>query len=307
MNAKQIHRFVQHYLESTDCRIIEKSPAHFKVKLSPLADRILTNRPYYWGFVDRTGAEPETMSFLFVTDKEKYDQSVEEQTAKDGPDQTDAALARSFGYVHATTAGARMPREDLYYGSKRLEQLFEAARSGGSYVCLFQEPDTKKSHPMESTAYTPWLGLNMRVEFQCDRKREEIHSFGVSLATGQCVEQFQDRLSGLRMTPRLPPNVHIARSSVTLHKAAGMIEQTLEKKLRTYDYGWAEEAAQRLEEEQQLIAHYYDAMLASAEEEAKTHIQTQFENRKAEIDWQYKPRVLASAINCGIFHLAGID
>jgi len=306
MNTKQIHRFVQHYLESTDCQIIEKSPAHFKVKLSPLADRILTNRPYYWGFVDRTGAEPETMSFLFVTDKERYDRAQEEQAGSE-PDQTDAALARSFGYVHGTTAGARMPREDLYYGSRRLEQLFEAARSGGSYVCLFQEPELRKSHPLQSTAYTPWLGVNLMVEFQCDRKREEIHSYGISLATGQVVEQFQERLAGMRMTPRLPPNIHIARSAITLHRAAGLVEQALEKKLRSYDYSWAQEAAERLEEEQQLIAHYYEALLSSAEEEQRANIEAQFENRKAEIDWQYKPRVQASAINCGIFHLAGID
>ncbi|RXZ78784.1 hypothetical protein EBB07_25585 [Paenibacillaceae bacterium] len=315
MNVKQIHRYVQHYLEATDCRILEKSPAHFKVKLSPQADRVLTGRSYYWSFVDRTGAEPETMSFLFVTDKHKYDQASEADqisAALASPDHTiaaaDAAIGRSLGHMHGSLATVRMPREDIHFGSRRLEQIFEAAQTDGSYVFLFQEPTTRSQHPLESTAYTPWLGVNLVVGFQCDRKREEFHSFGVSLATGQCVEQFHDRLSKLKMTPRLPANVHVARNGITLNKALSTIETLLERKLRAGDFKWAEAAAKRLELEQQLMSHYYEPLLKSAVEgEVRQKIEEQYKSRQAEIDWQFRPRVTVSAINCGIFHLQGID
>lgn len=40
----------------------------------PRADRMLTDRPYYWGFVERTGVDPETLSFSFVFDPQKYDE-----------------------------------------------------------------------------------------------------------------------------------------------------------------------------------------------------------------------------------------
>lgn len=49
----------------------------FHGKVVSLADRELTNRPYYWSFVDRIGGEPETMTYLFVTDKNKYDAAEE--------------------------------------------------------------------------------------------------------------------------------------------------------------------------------------------------------------------------------------
>ena len=62
------------YLEATECTVIEKSPEHVTVKLSPQADKMLTNRPYYWGFVERTGAPAETLSFNFVFDPENYDE-----------------------------------------------------------------------------------------------------------------------------------------------------------------------------------------------------------------------------------------
>lgn len=310
MNEKQIHKFVHRYLEATQCSILEKSPSHFTVKLSPAADRELTNRPFYWSFVDRTSTEPETMTFLFVTDTEKYDATIavpNPPTAAQSA--TDAALGRSFGFVqnNLSSSGIRMPREDLYFGSRKLEQLFSDARSLGSYVNLFQEPDKRANNPFHSSPYTAWLGVNMRVEFACDRKREEIHSYGISLATGQIVEQFHDRLQALKLTPRLPANIHMTKNGISLTKALGIMEQSLERKLKAYDYSWAEEASARLEEELERIRSYYKPLVNVAEEEAKQQIEEQFVQREAEIQWQYKPRVTASAINCGIFHLEGID
>ncbi|WP_314000800.1 YqhG family protein [uncultured Paenibacillus sp.] len=315
MNAKQVHKFVERYLEATGCAVLERSPAHFKVKLSPAADRALTNRPYYWSFVDRVGAEPETMSFLFVTDAAKYEEieavSVPPQQQQPGPDSVEtgvnAALIRSFGHVNASAIGARMPRENLYYGSGRMNQLFDTVRQNGKFVYLFQQPDAKAAHPFDSAAYTPWLGINVKVGFECDRKREELHSYGVSLATGVCVDRFYDRLLGLRMTPRLPPNVHVAKSGLTLGKAAAIAEAALERRLKHYDYGWAEEAAARLADELRQLGAYYEPMLKHAEEEQREAISRQYENRKAEIVWQLQPRVTASVINCGVFHLAGIE
>jgi hypothetical protein len=315
MNAKQIHRFVERYLEATGCAILEKSPAHFKVKLSPAADRELTNRPYYWSFVDRTGAEPETMTLLLVTDSAKYDA----MTAGPGGSETSAqagtsgaaeqagmaALSRSFGFVPAGL-GARMPRDDLYFGSRRLEQLFAAARRGGRYVCLFQQPDERALHPYDSMPCTPWLGVNVKVGFVCDMKREEMHAFGVSLATGAVVEQFFDRLHGMKLTPRLPANVHVTGASLSLKKAADLIEQTLMKKLKACDYGWAAAASERLKEELAQLAHYYEPLLASADEAERERIAAQYEARKEEIRWQLKPRVVTEVVSAGLFHLTGL-
>ncbi|GLX68165.1 YqhG family protein [Paenibacillus glycanilyticus] len=310
MNSKQVHKYVQRYLEATQCAILEKSPAHFKVKLSPVADRELTNRPFYWSFVDRTGSEPETMTYLFVTDQEKYEDNVNAPALAPAPatSAVDAALNRSFGFVNNNLAnGVRTHREDLYFGSRKLEQLFGAAKNSGSYVNLFQEPERRSNTPFQSTPYTQWLGVNMRVEFACDRKREEIHSYGVSLATGLVVENFYDRLKNLKLTPRLPANVHVTRNGLSFAKALNLVETSLERKLKGYDYSWAEDATARLEEELARIRHYYDPMVQQAEEEVKSAIEEQFNQRQTEIRWQYEPRVTASAINCGIFHLEGIE
>ncbi|MHA6484779.1 YqhG family protein [Paenibacillus sp. strain BS8-2] len=316
MNEKQIHKFVGRFLDATGCSVLEKSNAHYMVKLSPAADRELTNRPYYWSFVDRIGSEPETMTFLFVTDKPKYEAMIAKpeptsaaSTASDPmASSADAALARSFGFINSSIAApARVPREDLYFGSRKLDVLFGATLSKGSYVYLFQDPDKRGGNPYSSTPYTAWLGVNLRVELTCDRKRDEIHSFGVSLVTGHIVEGFHDQLQLLKLTPRLPANIHLARNGISYNKALSLIEQALERKLKSYDYRWAEDASARLQEELRRINSYYEPLIANALPENLSAIQEQFSQRQAEIKWQYEPRVTASAINCGIFHLEGID
>lgn len=82
MSPHEVQAYVLTYLEALDCQIMERSPAHVTVKLSPEADKALTNRPYYWGFVERTGAPAETMSFTFIFDPDSYQQATEAAEAK---------------------------------------------------------------------------------------------------------------------------------------------------------------------------------------------------------------------------------
>lgn len=282
MTQKQVQQYVMRYLEATGCHFIEKSPAHAMVKLSPQADRSLTNRPYYWGYVDQTGVEPETMRIMFIFDPEHKDVP---PTPLPGP------------------GVQRIPREEITYGCRKLDQFFEAAKAGGSYVYLFEQPNSDHKKAASSMPYHTWLGLNVKVEFACDMKREEIHSYGISLATGEIAEQFHERLSGRKMSPKLPANVHVAPNAITLNRARTLIEQKLEKKLKTYDTAWAEEARKRLQDEIARIDYFYEEQLKTPEEAKKKEIEEQYANRKKEITWQYEPRIAVSVINCGIFHL----
>ncbi|MCY7560512.1 YqhG family protein, partial [Paenibacillus macerans] len=113
MTSEQIRKLVMTYLEATECQFLEKSPYHVTVKLSPRADRDLTNRPYYWGFIERTGAEPETMSFSFIFDPERHREAEAGQAAGPKPGRGAAAgpnagkgAAAGFSGSGPATAGA---------------------------------------------------------------------------------------------------------------------------------------------------------------------------------------------------------
>jgi hypothetical protein len=87
------------------------------------------------------------------------------------------------------------------------------------------------------------------------------------------------------------------------------LENALERKVKAADFSWAVEADNRRQEERNRINQYYGPMLekSGVEEEQKTALAARLKQREEEIEWQYRPRVVVSVINCGIFHLPGID
>ncbi len=302
MSPQQVQDHMLTYLKSTECQIIEKSPCHVTVKLSPQADKQLTNRPYYWGFVERTGAEPETLSFTFVFDPEQYDKN--EQSRAEQPKQQDI-LSRYFGTAPMVPriGPGRIQREDVLYGSGRLQQIWNAARQEGSCLYLFEQPAALQRETLFSAAYEPWLGICYKVELSCDVKKEELHFIGMSLVTGQIVSPFPEQLQGKILSPRLPENIHIQPASITLSKAADALEAYMSRQLAEMDYGWAEQARERLKEELAVIDIYYDDLLKEPDDEKLAGIREQYANRRSETTWQYEPKVHLSAITCGLFHL----
>ncbi|WP_068786234.1 YqhG family protein [Paenibacillus phocaensis] len=315
MTREQIRDYVMTYLEATECQFLEKSPHHVTVKLSPRADRDLTNRPYYWGFIERTGAEPETMSFSFVFDPEAHQAAENAKAARESPSpgpqqqmeaaQEDALLGRYFGAVRPlpVLGPGRIQREELAFGSPRLKQIFEAARKGGRFVYLFEEPGQRQRLALLPAAYEPWLGVCFKVEFCCDMKREELHYYGVSLLTGAIDESFQARLTTKPMVPRLPENVHIEPTQLSLDAGRAALEQRLADRIAGYDDTWAQEARERLNDELALIDAYYKDLVKDPEPERAQEATEQYEARREEIRWQYEPRIVVSALGCGIFHL----
>lgn len=316
MTHEQIREFVMTYLEATECNILEKSPYHVTVKLSPRADRDLTNRPYYWGFIERTEAEPETMSFSFIFDPEQH-QAAEKKaqaasnkggSASPSGEATadgDRILGRYFGGVRPLPilGPGRIQREELTFGSPRLKQIFEAARRGGRYVYLFEETAARQRLSLLPAAYEPWLGVCFKIEFCCDMKREELHNYGISLLSGRLDESFQDRLAATNLSPRLPENVHIEPTELTLDEGRQALEARIAAKLESYDESWATAARERLNDELALIDAYYCDLLKDPDPERAAGAQEQYEARRSEIRWQYEPRIVVTALGCGIFHL----
>lgn len=308
MNTEQVKSFVTRYLETLDCQIIEKSPAHLTVKLSPEADKDLTNRPYYWDFVQRCGVEPETMTMKWILDPSiPIPEPPKKAPQPAAPENdSDSILGRYFGFT-PTPVYVHIPTDEVTYGSRRLEQLFNSVRNKGKYVQLFEDqgPLIPGSGAWGSTPnpYESWLNVNFKVELACDMKRSEIHSLGVHLGTGEIREGFYGWVHDKKLTPRIPANIHMMRGKVSLNRASLFLEEYLTKKLKQYDHTWALEAHDRLEEEVLRIRSYYESLLQNAEQGDRSKIEDQWNHRKQELEWQYMPRMHAFVINCGLFHL----
>lgn len=330
LSPQQVRKQVMDYLDATECTIIEVSPLHVTAKLSPRADRMLTDRPYYWGFVERTGVQPETLSFTFVFDPEKYDALAAEAAAAPraqhggagspaagggsgasagaapgGADPQDGILARYFGVVPMVPriGPGMIRREDVIYGSKRLRQIWAAARDEGKCLQLFEDPGSRQRMTLFSAAYEPWLGVCYKVEMTCDLKREELHYLGVSLTSGIIDANFGKKLDSRELTPRLPENIHIQPSELTVATGADRLEVYLTSQLAKLDYSWAEEARERLRLELSIVDIYYEELLKEQDEEKRLAIEEEYNRRRKETAWQYEPQIAVSAVTYGLFHL----
>src|SRR5690606_17967373 len=138
-------------------------------------------------------APAETMTLTLVFDPEA---EPAEETRSAGPTA-----------VRSLYAPGRPPREVITYGCRRLEQMFRTVRRHGMYAMLYEQPEEPHSAPRRKTSsrpYTTWLAVNFKVEYACDMKREDIHSLGISLSSGEVVDRFHSILERKHLTPRLP-------------------------------------------------------------------------------------------------------
>ncbi|MEC0248540.1 YqhG family protein, partial [Paenibacillus chitinolyticus] len=201
----------------------------------------------------------------------------------------------------------RVPRDEVTFGSRRLQQLFATALNNGRFTRLFEVPPQAAGSSLPGRSapltYCSWMNVNYKVEYACDMKRSEVHSLAIQMTTGEIREEFHPSMLTRKLAPKLPVNIHLLGDNLTLSRAASILEDYLEQKIRRTDHRWADRANQVLAEEHQLVRLYYEGMLAAAEPEAREELEIRYAARQAEVDWQYRPRVHVSVINCGLFHL----
>lgn len=343
MNKQQIQQFVHQYLEATGCTILEKSPVHVKVKLSPDADKDLTNRPYYWNFVERTGAEPETMTFTFVFDEEAFETSqsnappsggqriraagshasasraqpgsaqsnpVQSVHSPAGPAQTGASTQQT-----AQTSDSILSR---YLGIVPAAQrtLHETLHYGSSRLqqmirmvkqkgkfVLLFEEPNDSIHPVTQTKEYTSW---LGANYKVEYACDMKRSELYSLGISLSTGEIVTNFQEILNRKRLTPRLPARthlKETISIARAVQQLERYIEAEIFKQDHSWSYEAKERMEEEKERIESYYKEMLDRVESEEKDEVAAEYENRLQEIEWQYQPHITASVINCGIFNL----
>ncbi len=134
MQQHEIHNYLYNFFEANNCEILERSPHLLDVQLTIEMDKLLMNRPFYWHYLEKTGGVPNPMRLTLITNPENEE--------NDG--------------------------ELIHYGSPRLHQIFQTTKELGSYIRLYEDV---RHNGSTHTPLHPWLGINIKVSYQCDRKR----------------------------------------------------------------------------------------------------------------------------------------
>lgn len=258
MQQEKIHSYLESFFKANSCDIIENEPGYLTVQLTINMDKELMNRPFYWHYLEKTNGVPNPMKLTLITDQQK--------------------------------APGDLKGEVMHFGAPRLHQIFQSTTRLGSYIRLFE----KVTSPGGSIPLHPWLCANFMVSYQCDMKKDQLHSIGLHLVSGTLVENFQEKLEKLELTPKIPDLCFNMTPLIKPQSGLKRIEQFIEQSISRQDHSWADSARQRWNEDLKLLDHFYEDL---DEKPDCYHLE------KEALRELYEPQINVSVQNGGIFYL----
>jgi hypothetical protein len=258
MHQPEIHQFLEQYFVANECPILQNQPGYLTVQLTVELDKELMNRPFYWHYLEKTGGVPNPIQLTFITNHQMAPDSIK--------------------------------GEGIHFGSPRLHQIFQSTKKLAGHIRLYENHNRQ----YQQTPLLPWLCMNVKISFQCDRKRDCFYSIGLQLINGKMVEGFHDKLLKLQLTPKIPDYSFTLSPLIKPKSGMTRIENYLKQLIEMEDHQWADEARKRWEADLNLLNHFYE------NDEDKNE---SYDIEKQALKEQYEPKIRISYINGGLFYL----
>jgi hypothetical protein len=260
VQQQEIHNFLVKYFTANQCEILENTGSYLTVQLTIELDKELMNRPFYWHYLEKTGGVPNPMKLTLITDQKKTPDDIK--------------------------------GEVIHFGSPRLHQIFNSTKNLAGYIRLYEDHQATMG---QQVPLRPWLGMNVKISYQCDRKRDVFRSIGLQLINGQIIENFHDELIRLQLARKIPDYSFTLSPLIMPNSGVTRIQNMIRSNILEEDHSWANEARERWSKDLRLLEHFYEEV----EEKGES-----YENEKRALQEQYEPKVQISIINGGIFYLS---
>jgi len=257
MKQEAIHDYLYHYFKASGCTILENRPGFLKIKLTIELDKLLMNRPFYWHYVEKLDQRGETQTLALKTNSEEDE------------------------------------GEFIHFGSPRLHQIFQSSKTLSPSIRLYEALNPEVS---QAPLY-PWLGLNTKISYCSDWKRDYTLSLGINLVNGTIVKSFQESMMILSLTPKIPDFCYTLSPMIKPINGLYRLEKIIEELIQNDKHDWANIAMKRWEADLQLLTQFYE------DYEGEEKITALFEQEKQALEDQYKPYVDVTIINGGLFYL----
>ncbi|MFP7493650.1 YqhG family protein [Terribacillus saccharophilus] len=266
MDRRTLHQFLRKFFLSSGCQLQEETDGMLRFLLTAELDEELMNRPFYWRYKKRLGQEGEPMELTLLTDPN----------------------------ITAEKA------EHIHFGSPRLHKIFRLIRDSAQVARLYEKVDSAARTPLY-----PWLIRNMSVHFSGKRKRTETHSIGLQLLNGQLATDWMENFTHVEFKQQISDHCYCLSPIIRYQSGYQRISSYMQTYLDTIDDGWVRETTQTLQQEEALLAHFFDQ--SKQEEEEKDVLETRAALYQNELDAVHKrlsPSIQIETINAGIFYLS---
>ncbi|MFJ7677967.1 YqhG family protein [Peribacillus sp. NPDC097197] len=260
MQQQEIHDFLITYFQSNACEVLENTSSYLTVQLTIEMDKELMNRPFYWHYLEKTGGIPNPGMLTFIT--------------------------------HPELAPPDLKGEIIHFGSPRLHQIIQSTKRLAGFIRLFEDRPPLKTG---QSPLFPWLTQNVKISYQCDRKKDIFMSIGLNLISGEFIEGFNERLLSVKVTPKIPDYSFTLSPLIMPKSGLSRLDTYIRKSFENDDHTWAEEAMERWQTDLNLLEHFYKDM----EEKSESYF-----TEKQALQAQYEPNIQITIINGGLFYLS---
>ena len=254
MKITNLHDFLQKYFLLHQCEIMTDQEGILSVQLNEQMDKALMNRPFYWHYMKSSGQTGEPASLTFITDPAKREHQGE--------------------WIH--------------FGSPRLQQVFNHLKTANNHIKLFQKVEAQQNTPLY-----PWLLINLKISYKGKYNKDELFSIGLNLINGMMKTNMMEILQDIPLNQTISDFCYPISPLIKVQSGFLRITAVIEDYLKNQTHDWAEESIYTLNEEIQMVQHFYDR---SIEED-------QLAKEMSDLEKRYTPTISYSIINGGLIYL----
>ncbi|MFS0672797.1 YqhG family protein [Ornithinibacillus sp. 179-J 7C1 HS] len=254
--AINLNSFLEDYFTAHHCDIISNHDGVLKVQLNEEMDRALMNRPFYWHYIKKMGREGDPMQLTLITNQD----SLEEKG------------------------------ERIHFGSPRLQQILNHLKENERFTRVFEVVHTNQNTPLH-----PWLVVNIKISYIGKLKKDEIFSIGLNLINGIMQTEMMDSLLTKNFQMQISDYCYTITPIIKPKSGFNRILSVINQYIQDNDHDWAKESLEQLDNEIELIKHFYEG-------DRKEDL-NQMEKELQDLKDRYQPKVDIKVINGGIFYL----
>ncbi|MHB1629161.1 MAG: YqhG family protein [Bacilli bacterium] len=239
------------------------------VELPRDVDKELTDRPFYWMWVEAMNETPaNTVLYL-----------------KFNPDSAD------------TEAPPGSKPELVVPGCYRMLRLYASAKARGAFAAAYET----------GGVLFPYAVFVVKVSFVSDRRMDFLESYAIDLQTFQVYSDVIHGLLSRTLLDERPQHARLMATPIDMDKVFALLLHCVRLDVEARDHQWAMDARRRLELELSRLDDYYASLQGQTRVIDAQHIQShaaERELRKAEIVWRTEPKVEVRPLQMALVYLA---
>lgn len=270
--------FCQQYFNSVGAELQYHDDDYLEYKLPQDVDKEMTERPYYWIWVEKTGQEPKPsimrLAFSDVAEARENKRIRDAAIEEAGPYLTD--LQKQYFVAPKS--------EFVTLGSFRLDKIYASLDNRGKFASVMP------ANAYANTPLVPWLVVNLRVSYCSDITEQQLLSYGICLQNGQRIQNFYDMIRNIAMKP-MNPSVVASRMKLDIREAIAELKSNLEMQMNGQPHRWALDAKNRLKRDIEQLNTYYDSLKPQLAEDQVDAVELERTRKLQDLMNRSTPRV----------------